>query len=60
MVVSFTVQPVHLILSWLIQFIIKDYDSSLERSERPQLKLCMLNQTSLPLKTYVSILECSM
>jgi hypothetical protein len=32
--VSFTVQPVHLISSCLIQSIIKDDDSHLERSER--------------------------
>jgi hypothetical protein len=37
---------------------IKDYDSHLECSERLQLRVCMLKQTSLPLKTNVSNLVC--
>jgi hypothetical protein len=53
--VSFTVQPVHGISSFLIQFIIKEYDSHLERSERLQLRVCMLKQTSLPLKSDVGV-----
>ena len=48
------------ISSCLRQFIIKDYDSHLERSEHLQLRVCMLKQTSLPLTTDVSNLVCSM
>ena len=39
---------------------IKDYDSHLGRLERLQLRVCMLKQTSLPLKKDVSNLVCSM
>jgi hypothetical protein len=45
----------HRISSCLIQSIIKDYDSHLERSERLQLRVCMLKQTSLPLKTRIKL-----
>ena len=50
----------HRISSCLIQSTIKDYDSHLGRSELLQLRFCMLKQTSLPLKTEVSNLVCSM
>jgi hypothetical protein len=61
--VSCTIQSVHLtcMSSYLIQFI-NDYNvnSQLERSERLQLTVCMLKQTSLPLKTDVSNFVCNM
>ena len=40
--VSFTVLPVHRLSSCLIQSVIKDYESHLERSDRLQLRVCML------------------
>jgi hypothetical protein len=43
----------------VIAFIFKDYDSHWERSERLQLRVCMLNQSSLDLQICASNLVCS-
>ena len=42
------------------QFIFKDYESHWERSERLQLRVCMLNQNSMHLKIGTSNLVCSL
>ena len=39
--VSFTVLPVHRLSSCLIQSVIKDYESHLERSERLHFRVCI-------------------